>query len=479
MKNVFIFIIFCLTANTALVEIYPQIDKSSNNSHNTISDPNKILYSSLPNHRELAAKTLELAFNSGFIDTLGIGYQKIEDRLEAGSYSEDFESIPGTVGEHFPTPWNQGPSYNFNGLYPFSKIPYGDYLNNFSGWKRGFYHGYDPVQGFTWPGADLTTVEWANSDRNNFTWDNAVNFYKNEQKEKAYECLGHLLHLLEDLSIPSHVKVINHGIGIGSIKSGTVIAPDVLVLITDEYEMALSGGISIPTVIDFIPNLLNNFRSSLQLADKTNIPDLENWNDYFTELATYTYNHPIVKKYYSAPVQNGKWGSALNVNGNIADPEEFGITPPSQITGRWAQISIKSTASLSGSVLPSSDMVNLSNDLVPKAVEYGAGLLKNFFKVVTSNNEKKQIPSEYNLIQNYPNPFNPITTINYSIEKEGNVILSVYDVIGNRAATIVDEYKPKGSYSAQFNGNKLASGIYIYQLKVNDFVSSKTMVLLK
>jgi hypothetical protein len=52
-------------------------------------------------------------------------------------------------------------------------------------------------------------------------------------------------------------------------------------------------------------------------------------------------------------------------------------------------------------------------------------------------------------------------------------------VIGNRAATIVDEYKPKGSYSAQFNGNKLASGIYIYQLKVNDFASSKKMVLLK
>ena len=184
MKNVFIFIIFCLTANTALVEIYPQINKSSNNSGDSISDPNKILYSSLPNHRELAAKTLELAFNSGLIDTLGIGYQKIEDRLEAGSYSEDFESIPGTVGEHFPTPWDQGPSYNFNGLYPFSKIPYGAYLNNSSGWERGFYHGYDPVKGFTWPGADLTTVEWANSDKNILRGIMQLIFIKMDRKKK-------------------------------------------------------------------------------------------------------------------------------------------------------------------------------------------------------------------------------------------------------------------------------------------------------
>jgi hypothetical protein len=253
------------------------IDSLQDQTNNdTISYLNKILYSSLPNHRELAAKTLELAFNSGFIDTLGIGYQKIDDRLEAGVYDEDFESIPGMVGEHFPAPWNQGPSYNFNGLYPFSKIPYGVYSDNSSGWKRGFYHGYDPVQGFIWPGADLTTVGWANSDKNNFTWNNAVNFYNTGQKEKAYECLGHLLHLFEDLSIPSHVNVINHGIGIGSIKSGTVINPDVLVLIADEYEMALAGGLTIPSVIDFIPNLLNNFRSALELADKSNIPDLQN-----------------------------------------------------------------------------------------------------------------------------------------------------------------------------------------------------------
>jgi len=82
MKNIFIFIIFYLMANTALVEVYTQTNKYPNKLHDTITDLNKILYSSLPNHRELAAKTLKLAFNAGFIDTTGIGYQKIEDRLD-------------------------------------------------------------------------------------------------------------------------------------------------------------------------------------------------------------------------------------------------------------------------------------------------------------------------------------------------------------------------------------------------------------
>jgi hypothetical protein len=335
------------------------------------------------------------------------------------------------------------------------------------------------VQGFTWPGADLTTVEWANSDRNNFTWNKAVDFFNTGEKEKAYESLGHLLHLLEDLSVPSHVKVINHGISIGSIKSETVIAPDVLVLIADEYEMALAGGITIPTVIDFIPNLLNNFRSALELADKSNIPDFQNWNNYFTELATYTYNHPTVKKYYAPPEQNGLWGSTLDANGNIIEPKGYGITPPAQIAGRWAQVSVKSTAGISGSILPSNDMIRMCDDLVPKAVEYGAGLLKNFFKVVTSNNEKKYFPSEYYLMQNYPNPWNPSTNIKYSIPKTSQVSIKVYDILGNEIQTIVNEEKPAGIYELTFNAANLPSGVYFYRLQAGSFVETKKMMLLK
>jgi hypothetical protein len=91
-----------------------------------------------------------------------------------------------------------------------------------------------------------------------------------------------------------------------------------------------------------------------------------------------------------------------------------------------------------------------------------------------------QIPvKDFSLSQNYPNPFNPSTTINYSIAKAGNIKLTVYNTIGDKVFTLVDGYKATGNYSVQFNGSNLASGIYLYQLKANDFIVSKKMLLLK
>jgi NedA-like, galactose-binding domain/Secretion system C-terminal sorting domain len=85
----------------------------------------------------------------------------------------------------------------------------------------------------------------------------------------------------------------------------------------------------------------------------------------------------------------------------------------------------------------------------------------------------------YKLEQNYPNPFNPASTIWYQIPKAGFVKLKVYDILGNEVATLVNEYKTPNNYEAVFNGSKFASGVYIYQLIVNDFISTKKMVLLK
>jgi polygalacturonase len=88
-------------------------------------------------------------------------------------------------------------------------------------------------------------------------------------------------------------------------------------------------------------------------------------------------------------------------------------------------------------------------------------------------------PVGYTLLQNYPNPFNPATTISYSVPKEGNVSLSVYNALGGKVAAIVNEYKPAGSYSVRFNGSNLASGIYLYRLESGDFSASKKFILLK
>lgn len=86
---------------------------------------------------------------------------------------------------------------------------------------------------------------------------------------------------------------------------------------------------------------------------------------------------------------------------------------------------------------------------------------------------------DYNLAQNYPNPFNPNTTINYQLPTTCLVTLKIYDVLGKEVAVLVNEEKQVGSYKINFSGSDLASGIYFYTLRANNFVQNRKMVLLK
>jgi photosystem II stability/assembly factor-like uncharacterized protein len=86
---------------------------------------------------------------------------------------------------------------------------------------------------------------------------------------------------------------------------------------------------------------------------------------------------------------------------------------------------------------------------------------------------------DYNLYQNYPNPFNPNTTIKYFLSKGGQIKITLYNILGSNVATILNEYKQAGSYSIQFNGSNLASGIYFYRLEAGQFSQVKKMILIK
>ena len=87
--------------------------------------------------------------------------------------------------------------------------------------------------------------------------------------------------------------------------------------------------------------------------------------------------------------------------------------------------------------------------------------------------------TDYLLYHNYPNPFNPTTTIRYEIPQDGVVTLKIYDILGQEVATIVNEFQKADRYEIEFNSFGLASGVYIYNMKVNEFVESKKMLLLK
>jgi hypothetical protein len=102
---------------------------------------------------------------------------------------------------------------------------------------------------------------------------------------------------------------------------------------------------------------------------------------------------------------------------------------------------------------------------------------KNFVTDVPKNVEN--LPTDYALDQNYPNPFNPNTKISFSIPVEGFVALDVYNSIGQKVATLVNENKTAGSYEVNFNAANLSSGVYFYKLTSGSFINTKKMILMK
>ena len=124
-------------------------------------------------------------------------------------------------------------------------------------------------------------------------------------------------------------------------------------------------------------------------------------------------------------------------------------------------------------------------------------LLHNFLVSIKDDERRENLVTEFKLNQNYPNPFNPSTRIQYQISpgtqltqgagSNSHVSLKVYDILGNEIATLVNEYKPTGSYEVEFSARggqesgirNLASGIYFYQLKAGDYLETKKMLLLR
>lgn len=103
---------------------------------------------------------------------------------------------------------------------------------------------------------------------------------------------------------------------------------------------------------------------------------------------------------------------------------------------------------------------------------------------VTAQEDPDQLPRALTLAQNYPNPFNPVTTIRFSVPEPGRVTLAVYDVLGRRVATLLDEVVTAGVHSVAWNagddlGQSVASGAYVYRLQGAGATLSRVMTVLK
>jgi uncharacterized Zn-binding protein involved in type VI secretion len=94
-------------------------------------------------------------------------------------------------------------------------------------------------------------------------------------------------------------------------------------------------------------------------------------------------------------------------------------------------------------------------------------------------NDPATPPVVYTLNQNHPNPFNPATIITYQLPKAGHVELNIYNMLGQKVATLVSERQSAGQYQVEWNASNFASGIYYYDIQAGTFRQIKKMILLR
>lgn len=121
-----------------------------------------------------------------------------------------------------------------------------------------------------------------------------------------------------------------------------------------------------------------------------------------------------------------------------------------------------------------------SGKIIASDRQTGLYVLKTNFTLTGVSNEITNIkPDNYSLEQNYPNPFNPSTVIKYQIPSSDFVSLKVYNEAGMEIADLVNENQTPGTYEIKFDGSKLSSGIYFYNIIAGEFNTTKKMLLIK
>jgi hypothetical protein len=165
--------------------------------------------------------------------------------------------------------------------------------------------------------------------------------------------------------------------------------------------------------------------------------------------------------------------SAEDINTDYKFIEMRGVTYPVKVKIENMDICIQDMTGKSiNTNIRSGEEITISNQNIDKLIVSG-----------------KLLPNKFALEQNFPNPFNPVTSIRFSIPKEVQVNLSVYNILGEQVKELKNEIMKPGYYEVKFsaeggsasggNAAALASGVYFYRIKAGDFVQTKKMLLLK
>lgn len=194
-------------------------------------------------------------------------------------------------------------------------------------------------------------------------------------------------------------------------------------------------------------------------------------------------NHPT--SFSETVIKGDTMTVELHISNSIASPLSYSF----DITENW--IRVNPASGLVGgnetiTVLLTFDATNLNEGVYSTEITlndpHHGGLPIPIQLTVTGTTgieKEDETPNDFQLVQNYPNPFNPSTTISFSLPKDQNVSLIVYDVLGNQIQTLVNKYLPLGNYSLKFDAADIPSGIYFYRIQTEHFTQVKKMIITK
>lgn len=199
----------------------------------------------------------------------------------------------------------------------------------------------------------------------------------------------------------------------------------------------------------------------------------ENWDRIYRETVWFD-NHngePVVVESF-----------AVANDGQIFGGTNFGILNSADNGNTWKFLESTGLKNKRISCIKVSPSGYLYVGTIGTGASVVGGIFRSANKVVSLSNVKTETeisPFRFTLEQNYPNPFNPSTTIEFSIAQPGQVKLTVFDILGRKVRTLLDEIKPAGHHKVIFDGSGLSSGVYYYKLQFGNFAQTRKFLLVK
>ncbi len=212
-------------------------------------------------------------------------------------------------------------------------------------------------------------------------------------------------------------------------------------------------------------------------------------NHAFAVFSGYGFNTPTKPGHiYETTDRGASWTNITGdfpdvpVNAIIVDPDHISHLVIGTDLGAFVTVDGGAQWYPAGSGMPNVSVAQLflrSADGSLLAATHGRGMFITDLGTQGVGKPLPELPKGFSLSQNYPNPFNPVTEIGFDIPTASPVRLTVYDVLGREVATLLDRVMPAGHHRAQFNAERLSSGVYLYRIEAGKYSASRKMVLAK